>query len=87
MLKIIFSTFLMVFCFSSLFAQITIETEQDSDRNVLFYAISPTKIPYSVATDKGNLEIKELSDFNVTHPLEVVTLELNKKELKIIGSK
>lgn len=35
------------------------------------------------ATEKGNIEIKELGDFTVTHPMEVVTLELNKKELKV----
>jgi hypothetical protein len=38
--------------------------------------------PVVFATEKGNIEIKELGDFTVTHPKEVVTLELNKKELK-----
>lgn len=56
MLKILFSIFLTFFGFTGLFAQITIETEQDSDRNVLFYAINPTKIPYSVIMNFSQLQ-------------------------------
>ena len=43
--------------------------------------------PVVFATDKGNIEIKELSDFIVAHPSEVVTLELNKKELQKFSGK
>lgn len=56
MLKILFSIFLTFFGLTGLFAQITIETEQDSDRNVLFYAINPTKIPYSVVINFSQLQ-------------------------------
>lgn len=56
MLKFFFSIFLTFFGLSSIFAQITIETEQDSDRNVLFFAINPTKIPYSVILNFSQLQ-------------------------------
>lgn len=56
MLKIFFSIILTFFGLSSLFAQITIETEQGPDRNVLFYAINPTKIPYSVVMNFSQLQ-------------------------------
>lgn len=56
MLKLFFSIFLTFFGLSSIFAQITIETEQDSDRNVLFFAINPTKIPYSVILNFSQLQ-------------------------------
>lgn len=47
----------------------------------------PDKFKYSYfpvvfSTEGGNVEIKTLSDFTVAHPKEVITLELNKKELK-----
>ncbi|MBA4301712.1 hypothetical protein SAMN03080617_01258 [Algoriphagus alkaliphilus] len=47
MSKLAFSLILLLFSSSGLYAQITIESQQDSDRNVLFYAGNPTKIPYS----------------------------------------
>lgn len=37
-------------------AQITIETEQDAERNILFYAVNPTKIPYSVILNFSQLQ-------------------------------
>jgi hypothetical protein len=48
-----------IFFFSlsiSLQAQITIETEQDSERNVVFYAVNPTKMPYSVILNFSQLQ-------------------------------
>jgi hypothetical protein len=56
MLKLFFSIFLMFFGLTGLFAQITIESEQDSDRNVQFFAINPTKIPYSVVLNFSQLQ-------------------------------
>jgi hypothetical protein len=46
-----------------------------------------TYFPIVFATEKGNIEIKELSDFKVAHPSQVVTMELNKKELQKISEK
>lgn len=53
----IFFPLLLVFSLSSgAFAQITIESEQDADRNVVFYAVNPTKIPYSVVLNFSQLQ-------------------------------
>jgi hypothetical protein len=38
------------------FLSITIESEQDPDRNVLFYTVNPTKIPYSVILNFSQLQ-------------------------------
>lgn len=56
MRTIFISTLLFISTLSSLFAQITIETERDSDGNVLFYAVNPTKIPYSVVLNFSQLQ-------------------------------
>lgn len=56
MRKIFITTLLFISSLSSLFAQITIETERDSDGNVLFYAVNPTKIPYSVVLNFSQLQ-------------------------------
>lgn len=45
-----------------------------------------TYFPVVFATEQGNMEIKALSEFTVTHPQEVITRELNKKELKTFQS-
>lgn len=56
MLRVILSTFLFLISFSGLFAQITIETERDSDWNVLFFAVNPTKLPYPVVLNFSQLQ-------------------------------
>ncbi len=56
MLKNISSLLFSFFLVSQVSAQITIETEQDNDRNVLFYAVNPTKIPYSVVLNFSQLQ-------------------------------
>lgn len=53
----VFGTLLLFFSLIfHVLAQITIETEQDSDRNVLFYAVNQTKIPYSVVLNFSQLQ-------------------------------
>jgi hypothetical protein len=56
MSKTVFLLALILTFTSAVFAQITIESEQDSDRNVLFYAVNPTKIPYSVILNFSQLQ-------------------------------
>lgn len=56
MLRIFSSLLLSFLLVTQVSAQITIETEQDSDRNVLFYAVNPTKIPYSVVLNFSQLQ-------------------------------
>lgn len=56
MLKIFSSLLFSFFLVSQVVAQITIETEQDNERNVLFYAVNPTKIPYSVVLNFSQLQ-------------------------------
>lgn len=56
MSRFAFSLIILLFSSSGLYAQITIESEQDSDRNVLFYAVNPTKIPYSVILNFSQLQ-------------------------------
>ncbi|SEF77694.1 M23 family metallopeptidase [Algoriphagus boritolerans] len=56
MLKIFISLVVLIFSFSSLSAQITIETERDSDGNVLLFAVNPTKVPYSVILNFSQLQ-------------------------------
>lgn len=56
MSKVALSAFLFLISISGLHAQITIETESDKDRNVLFYAVNPTSIPYSVILNFSQLQ-------------------------------
>lgn len=56
MLRIGLSLIGLIFTFSPLFAQITIETERDPDGNVLFFAVNPTKVPYSVIMNFSQLQ-------------------------------
>lgn len=56
MLRIVLSLVVLIFTISTLLAQITVETEQDSDGNVLFYAVNPTKVPYSIIMNFSQLQ-------------------------------
>lgn len=56
MRNIILLVFLFLSSLSCLKAQITIESEQDSERNVVFYAVNPTKVPYSVILNFSQLQ-------------------------------
>jgi len=56
MLRIILPLLAVIFSFSPLLAQITIETERDPDGNALFYAVNPTKVPYSVILNFSQLQ-------------------------------
>jgi hypothetical protein len=57
---------------------INIKTVKDNDRLVY------QPFPVSFVSDQGNIEIKEYTTFSVVHPVEIVTLEMSKKELKAI---
>lgn len=56
MQKIVFSIIFFFVLSINLQAQITIESEQDSERNVVFYAVNPTKMPYSVILNFSQLQ-------------------------------
>jgi murein DD-endopeptidase MepM/ murein hydrolase activator NlpD len=43
--------------------------------------------PVDFVSDKGNLEIKQSMTLTTAHPEEIITLEMNKKELKIYMEK
>lgn len=56
MRKLILTVSLFLSSISVLFAQITIETERDSNNNVNFYATNLTSIPYSVILNFSQLQ-------------------------------
>ncbi|MBC6367170.1 M23 family metallopeptidase [Algoriphagus sp. AK58] len=56
MIRFTFFSLFSLLSFTSLQAQITIDTERDKENNVNFYANNPTEIPYSVILNFSQLQ-------------------------------
>lgn len=56
MVRVALCFILTLSSYITLFAQITLESEQDADRNVIIYAVNTAKIPYSIIINFSQLQ-------------------------------